>query len=163
MRRDLLFLYTHSHFLSIRDVVHSNRQAPGGCAVVCMALGPDWAHPKPCLEPEEIWSFKATLFFVFFCLSNASSSEAMFLLKPLKELRAKRKGTHLCCVCVCVSAHMRFPISLLRCFHFSWLLSSPKTSFLSFSCWIVDPVCLFCCCLLKRACWVSSSVLFLQL
>lgn len=35
--KDLLFLYTHSHFLSIRDVVHSNRQAPGGCAVVCMA------------------------------------------------------------------------------------------------------------------------------
>lgn len=27
----------------------------------------------------------------------------MFLLKPLKELRAKRKGTHLCfCACVCV-------------------------------------------------------------
>lgn len=26
----------------------------------------------------------------------------MFLLKPLKELRAKRKGTHSClCVCVC--------------------------------------------------------------
>lgn len=37
------------------------------------------------------------------CLSNASSSEAMFLLKPLKELRAKRKGTHLCLsACVCV-------------------------------------------------------------
>lgn len=70
-------------------------------------MGPDWAHPKPCLEPEEIWSFKATLFFVFvFCLSNASSSEAMFLLKPLKELRAKRKGTHLCCVCVCVCLHI---------------------------------------------------------
>lgn len=31
------------------------------------------------------------------CLfSNASSSEAMFLLKPLKELRAKRKGTPVC-------------------------------------------------------------------
>lgn len=31
----------------------------------------------------------------FSCLSNASSSEAMLLFKPLKELRAKRKGTHL--------------------------------------------------------------------
>lgn len=39
----------------------------------------------------------------FSCLSNASPSEAMFLLKPLKELRAKRKGTRSClCVCVCV-------------------------------------------------------------
>lgn len=27
----------------------------------------------------------------------------MFLLKPLKELRAKRKGTHLCFVCVRVN------------------------------------------------------------
>lgn len=31
----------------------------------------------------------------FSCFSNASSSEAMLLFKPLKELRAKRKGTHL--------------------------------------------------------------------
>lgn len=162
MRRDLLFLYTHSHFLSIRDIVHSNRQAPGGCAVVCMALGPDWAHPKPCLEPEEIWSFKATLFFVFFVFRMHLPQKPCSCLSLWKSCGLKEK-VHTCVVCVCVSAHMRFPISLLRCFHFSWLLSSPKTSFLSFSCWIVDPVCLFCCCLLKRACWVSSSVLFLQL
>lgn len=31
----------------------------------------------------------------FSCLSHAPSSEAMLLFKPLKELRAKRKGTHL--------------------------------------------------------------------
>lgn len=37
----------------------------------------------------------------FSCLLNASSSEAMFLLKPLKELRAKRKGT-LLYLCACV-------------------------------------------------------------
>lgn len=44
-----------------------------------------------CLTQRES---KAILFF-FPCLSNAPSSEAVLLFKPLKELRAKRKGTHL--------------------------------------------------------------------
>lgn len=35
----------------------------------------------------------------------------MFLLKPLKELRAKRKGTHSClCACVCVFQQLRFDV-----------------------------------------------------
>lgn len=44
-----------------------------------------------CLTQRES---KANLFFCS-CLSNAPSSEAVLLFKPLKELRAKRKGTHL--------------------------------------------------------------------
>lgn len=103
MRRDLLFLYTH--FLSIRDVVHSNRQAPGGCAVVCMALGPDWAHPKPCLEPEEIWSFKATLFFVFFVFRMHLPQKPCSCLSLWKSCGLKEK-VHTCVVCVCVCLHI---------------------------------------------------------
>lgn len=51
----------------------------------------------------------------FSCLSNASSSEAMFLLKPLKELRAKRKGTHLCfCACVCAFQQLCFDVFIFH-------------------------------------------------
>lgn len=87
------------------------------------------------------------------CLSNASSSEAMFLLKPLKELRAKRKGTHLClsaCVCAlvnsCVSKRFLCP---------RMILTDKKNKNIIFSCWVSGPVCLFCSCLVDKAFYLS--------
>lgn len=53
-----------------------------------------------CLTPaksltgaSEGLQLRKKVFSFIFCFLNASSLEAMFLLKPLKELRAKRKGT----------------------------------------------------------------------
>lgn len=93
---NLLLLYS----LSGRDPVHSIIQALVVCYALCMA-----PHVGPCLGPTNQHHAKterksgALRRLCFSCLSTASSSEAMFLLKPLKELRAKRKGTHLC-LCV---------------------------------------------------------------
>lgn len=43
------------------------------------------------------------------CLSNAPSSEAVLLFKPLKELRAKRKGTHLVGLHACAFLETFYP------------------------------------------------------
>lgn len=78
------------------------------------------------------------------CLSNASSSEAMFLLKPLKELRAKRKGTHLCLsACVRVRALLNSCVSkrLLSSLRFS---PTERTSASLFPRRISGAVCLLC-------------------
>lgn len=66
----------------------------------------------------------------FSCLLNASSSEAMILLKPLKELRAKRKGTRLyLCACVLLSSFVSICLFFMRVF-----LSAKKDHiYLSFS------------------------------
>lgn len=37
MQRILLLVYTHSQFLSSKDFLLSIRQAPGGCAGLCVA------------------------------------------------------------------------------------------------------------------------------
>lgn len=86
------------------------------------------------------------------CLSNASSSEAMFLLKPLKELRAKRKGTHFCLsACVCASEQLCF-----KAFPLSENDSHrQKDENIIFSRWVSGPVCLFCSCLVVKAFYLS--------
>ncbi|MEQ2244354.1 hypothetical protein ILYODFUR_016220 [Ilyodon furcidens] len=66
--------------------------------------GSAWAQPTSCLEQRKTEGLRLLC---FSCVSNASPSEAMFLFKPLKELRAKRKGTHSCFVCVCVCMPFR--------------------------------------------------------
>lgn len=94
MRRNLLLAYTHSCIFSRRDAVHSIRQAPS-LGVELVSAWPLWGPPAWAQPTAAAEDFGAKATFCLFFL-NASSSEAMFLLKPLKELRAKRKGTHLC-------------------------------------------------------------------
>lgn len=66
-------------------------KAPESCLGVCVGW-PVQAHQK---HVPSKGTAGALRHICFSCLSNASSSEAMLLFKPLKELRAKRKGTHL--------------------------------------------------------------------
>lgn len=77
---------------------------------------PAWAQLKACLKQREIWNSKDIL--LYFCLLNASSSEAMFLLKPLKELRAKRKGMDLFILCssecACTSQQLWFKVCIFH-------------------------------------------------
>lgn len=54
-----------------------------------LSVGPVQAHQ------QHVWCKGRVRQICFSCLFNAPSSEAVLLFKPLKELRAKRKGTHL--------------------------------------------------------------------
>lgn len=102
-----------------------------------------------CLTQRES---KANLFFCS-CLSNAPYSEAVLLFKPLKELRAKRKGTHLV---VCMLVHFQKCFQCVVCMRVN--LTEKMKSLKQFI-FALRPVCFFCCFCVKEC---GSSFCFTE-
>lgn len=105
---------------------------------------------------QHVWCKGRVRQICFSCLFNAPSSEAVLLFKPLKELRAKRKGTHVIGLHACAFFATFYAFVVFMRTNFSEKMKRLKIFIFALLSRMF--VCLFFFCVWKCTVWASVSL-----